>query len=70
MNSLHDALSRIRQHKAGKGLALNAELEYAAIAAPEAICKGLADVEQEIKAVGKIQTIEFKPRQGELELEF
>ncbi len=70
VNSLHDALSRIRQHKAGKGLALNAELEYAAIAAPEAICKGLADVEQEIKAVGKIQTLEFKPRQGELELEF
>lgn len=70
VKALHDALSRIRKHKAGKGLALNAELEYAAIAAPEAICKGLADVEQEIKAVGKVKTLEFKPRQGELELEF
>jgi len=67
---LHEVLSMVRQHKAANAMALNAELEYAAVLAPEAVCKGLADVQDEIAAVGKIKNLEFRPRPGGLALEF
>ena len=70
VDSLHEILSRVRQRKASKGLALNAEIDYACVSAPEALCKGLADAQEELKLVGKIKSLEFKLRQGGIEVGF
>lgn len=70
VDSMHKVLSLMRQRKASKALSLNAELDYAAVVAPEGLCKGFASVDEELRRVGKIKTLEFKPRQGELGVEF
>ncbi len=58
-NYLHDALSQIRKFKAQSGMALNADLSSVKIRASESVCKQMADVQDDLKAVAKIKALEF-----------
>jgi len=59
-NYLHDALSQIRKFKAQKGLSLNADLQSVTIRAPESVCKQMADVQDDLKAVAHAKTVAFE----------
>ncbi len=58
-NYLHEALSQIRKFKAQSGMALNADLASVKIRAAESVCKQMADVQDDLKAVAKIKALEF-----------
>lgn len=58
-NYLHDALSQIRKFKAQKGLALNADLKAVKIRAAESVCKQMADVLDDLKAVAHTPVVQF-----------
>lgn len=58
-NFLHDALSQIRKFKAQKSIALNADLLSVKIRAAESVCKQMADISDDLKAVAHAKTVEF-----------
>ncbi|MBI4360773.1 valine--tRNA ligase [Candidatus Micrarchaeota archaeon] len=58
-NALHEALSQIRKFKAQNAMALNVELPSATIKASETLCKQMADVQDDLKAIAKIRALEF-----------
>jgi len=66
-NKLHSILSQIRKFKASRSLALNERLSLVAISAPELLVKELAEVEEEIRAVGKAERVEFKHKESGVE---
>ncbi len=57
---LHSILSKVRKFKATNQIALNEELESIQLRAKEVFIKELPLIEEEIKQVGKIRTIEPK----------
>ena len=65
---LHEVLSAVRKFKASNALALNEELSSALVYAPETVLKELADVEEEIRCIGRIKTVSFNSREGALEV--
>ncbi len=60
LNALNDVLGAVRRFKAGKNLALNEAVASATITVPENLLARMADVEEEIRAAGKISTITFQ----------
>ena len=63
MQELNKAIAEIRQYKAGKGMALNAEIEKAVISSPES----LEGVVEEIKGTGKAKEVRLS--KGEFKVE-
>ncbi len=57
---LHDALSQIRKFKAQNAIALNADLASVRIRAAESVCKQMADVTDDLKAVAHAAVVEFE----------
>ncbi len=58
---LHDVIAQIRRLKAEKGVSLGAEIDFAKISAGEVVCKELAELEKDIKGIGKVKVVEFAP---------
>ncbi|HII38519.1 TPA: valine--tRNA ligase, partial [Candidatus Micrarchaeota archaeon] len=70
VGALHEVLSAVRKYKATNALALSEELSSATVIAPETTLKELADVEEEMRNVGRIKTVLFKAKEeGELEVQ-
>lgn len=71
VGTLHSIISQARKHKAAKAIALNSTISSSTIIAPELLLRELADVQEELREVAKMEKIEFKQKdEGELEVIF
>jgi valyl-tRNA synthetase len=69
--NLHQVLSEVRKHKAAKQIALNEEIPSVKITGKETTLRELADVQEEMREVGKIKVVNFEHAENDgLKVEF
>ena len=58
---LHGVVTQIRRLKAEKGVSLGAEMDLVKISASESVCRDLAELQEDVKGIGRVKVVEFSP---------